>query len=56
MESSNPVFGNAPTLKRSPTVAQVEDIYRTPQRLTMDDIVVKTGLLLGVIVVTGAAA
>jgi len=56
VESSNPVFGNAPTLKRSPTVAQVEDIYRTPQRLTMDDIVVKTGLLLGVIVVTGAAA
>jgi uncharacterized YccA/Bax inhibitor family protein len=56
VESSNPVFGNAPTLKRSPTVAQVEDIYRTPQRLTMDDIVVKTGLLLGIIVVTGAAA
>jgi uncharacterized YccA/Bax inhibitor family protein len=56
VESSNPVFGAAPTLKQSPTVAQVEDIYRTPQRLTMDDIVVKTGLLLGIVVVTGAAA
>ena len=56
MESSNPVFGNAPTLKRSPSVAQVEDVFRTPQRLTMDDVVMKTGLLLGIIVVTGAAA
>ena len=56
MESSNPVFGSAPTLKQSPTAAQVEEIYRTPQRLTMDDVVMKTGLLLGIIVVTGAAA
>ena len=38
MESSNPVFGNAPTLKVSPSAAQVEEIYRTPQRLTMDDV------------------
>ena len=56
MESNNPVFGNAPTLKRTPTVAQVEEVYRTPQRLTMDDIVVKTGLLLGIVLVTGGAA
>ncbi|MCW2708682.1 MAG: hypothetical protein JWM22_2524 [Frankiales bacterium] len=56
MESSNPVFGNAPTLKRTPSAAQVEEIYRTPQRLTMDDIVVKTSLLLGIVVVTGTAA
>jgi uncharacterized YccA/Bax inhibitor family protein len=55
LQSSNPVFGNAPTLK-TPTPQQVEDIYRTPQRLTMDDIVVKTGLLLAIIVVFGAAA
>lgn len=55
LQSSNPVFGNAPTLK-SPSAAQVADIYNTPQRLTMDDVVVKTGILLGIIVVTGAAA
>ena len=55
LQSSNPVFGNAPTLK-NPTAQQVEDIYRTPQRLTMDDVVVKTGLLLGIVVITGAAA
>ncbi len=64
LQSSNPVFGNAPTLKQGhsfggpgyPTAGQVEDIYRTPQRLTMDDVVVKTGILLGIIVVLGAAA
>lgn len=55
LQSNNPVFGNAPTLK-APTARQVEEIYRTPQRLTMDDVVVKTGLLLGIIVVTGALA
>jgi uncharacterized YccA/Bax inhibitor family protein len=56
VESSNPVFGNAPTLKRTPSAAQVEEIYRTPQRLTMDDIVVKTSLLLGIVLVTGTLA
>jgi uncharacterized YccA/Bax inhibitor family protein len=56
VESSNPVFGNAPTLKRSPSAAQVEEIFRTPQRLTMDDIVVKTSMLLGIVLVTGAVA
>ena len=55
LQSSNPVFANAPTFK-TPTAAQVEDIYRTPQRLTMDDVVIKPGLLLGIIVVLGAAA
>lgn len=55
MESSNPVFGSAPTLK-TPSVGQVEEIFRTPQRLTMDDIALKTSLLLGLIVVTGTAA
>ena len=63
MQSNNPVFGNAPTLKKPtfnapgfPSAGQVEEIYRTPQRLTMDDIVVRTGTLLGIIVVTGAIA
>jgi len=54
MQSSNPVFGNAPTLARpTPSVAQLEDIYRAPRALTMDDVVVKTGLLLGIVVATG---
>lgn len=62
LQSSNPVFGNAPALKQSfgapgfPSPGQVEEIYRTPQRLTMDDVVMKTGILLGIILVTGAAA
>jgi uncharacterized YccA/Bax inhibitor family protein len=56
VESSNPVFGNAPTLKRAPSAAQVEEIFRTPQRLTMDDIVVKTSLLLGIVLITGTIA
>lgn len=56
MESSNPVFGNAPTLKRTPSVAQVEDVFRTPQRMTMDDVVVRTSLLLGIVLVAGAFA
>jgi uncharacterized YccA/Bax inhibitor family protein len=62
MQSSNPVFGNAPTLKQGqsfgapgfPSAGQVEEIYRTPQRLTMDDIVIKTGLLLSIVVAVGA--
>lgn len=61
--SSNPVFTRAPSLQPQsfgapgfPSAGQVEDIYRTPQRLTMDDIVVKTGLLLAIIVVTGGFA
>jgi uncharacterized YccA/Bax inhibitor family protein len=55
MQSSNPVFGNAPTLARpTPSVAQLEDIYRAPRALTLDDVVMKTGLLLALVVVTGA--
>lgn len=57
MQSSNPVFGNAPTLARpTPSVAQLEDIYRAPRALTMDDVVVKTGLLLGIVLVAGVVA
>jgi uncharacterized YccA/Bax inhibitor family protein len=55
MQSSNPVFGNAPTLARpTPSVAQLEDIYRAPRALTLDDVVMKTGLLLALVVATGA--
>lgn len=53
-QSTNPVFTRARF--ETPSAAQVQDIYSTPQRLTMDDIVTKTGLLLGIIVVLGAAA
>jgi uncharacterized YccA/Bax inhibitor family protein len=37
-------------------VAHLEEIYRTPQRLTMDAVVVRTGTLLGLVVATGALA
>jgi uncharacterized YccA/Bax inhibitor family protein len=56
VESNNPVFGNAPTLKGSPSVADLEEIYARPQRLTMDDVVVKSALLLGTAVVTATVA
>jgi len=56
MQSSNPVFGNAPTLKQAPSVGQLEEIYRTPRALTMDDVVIKTSLLLGLVVLFGAGA
>jgi uncharacterized YccA/Bax inhibitor family protein len=63
-ESTNPVFQRSPQLHESlrgtgfaaPTADEVAGIYNTPARLTYDDIVVKTGLLLGIVVVTGAAA
>lgn len=57
MESSNPVFGNAPALKQpAPSVAELEEMLRTPQRLTMDAVVEKTALLLGLVVLTGGLA
>jgi uncharacterized YccA/Bax inhibitor family protein len=64
LKSNNPVFGNAPTLKQGssfgapgfPTSGDVEQVFSTPQRLTMDDIVMKTGILLGIVVVLGAVA
>lgn len=63
-ESTNPVFQRSAPLHESlrgtgyaaPTPEQVAGIYNTPQRLTLDDVMVKTGLLLGIIVVTGALA
>ena len=55
MSSNNPVFGNSPTLK-TPSPQQLQQMYDTPQRLTMDDIVHKTALLLGIVVLAGAGA
>ena len=59
-QSSNPVFARSAPLIESlhgaPTSREVAEVYGTPQRLTIDDIAVKTGMLLGLMVVTGAAA
>ncbi len=65
MQSNNPVFARSEPLARSmqqgvgfhaPSVDDVAAIYATPQRMTLDDVIVKTGLLLGTMVLTGAAA
>ena len=59
-QSSNPVVARSAPLIESlhgaPSAREVADVYGTPQRLTIDDIAVKTGMLLGLMVVTGAAA
>ncbi len=66
MQSNNPVFARSEPLARSlkqgvgfhpaPSADDVAAIYSTPQRMTLDDVIVKTGLLLGLMVVTGGAA
>jgi uncharacterized YccA/Bax inhibitor family protein len=65
MQSTNPVFQRSETLARAsqvgfrtptPTVDDVTAIYDTPQRMTMDDVIVKTGILLAVVVGVGAAS
>ena len=66
MESNNPVFARSEPLARSlsqgvgfhdpaPTADDVAAIYATPQRMSMDDVIVKTGILLGIVVAVGAA-
>ena len=67
MQSNNPVFQRSETLARAaqqgvgfhtpaPSADDVAAIYGTPQRMTMDDVVVKTGILLAVVVGVGAAS
>jgi uncharacterized YccA/Bax inhibitor family protein len=67
MQSNNPVFARSEPLARSlqsgvgfhapaPSADQLSAMYRTPSGMTLDDVIVKTGLLLGTMVVTGAAA
>jgi len=60
LQSNNPVFArSAPlieSLRGAPTAQDAADVYGAPQRLTVDDIMVKTGLLLGLLVATGSAA
>ena len=66
MQSNNPVFQRSETLARAaqssygfhpaPSADEVAGVYGTPQRLTMDDVIVKTGILLAIVVVVGAAS
>jgi uncharacterized YccA/Bax inhibitor family protein len=67
IESHNPVFARSEPLARglqsgvgfhtpTPSADDVAAMYATPQRMTMDDVIVKTGVLLGIVLVTGAAA
>ena len=67
VQSNNPVFQRSETLARAaqpgvgfrtpaPTAEDVAAIYGTPQRMTIDDVIVKTGLLLAVVVGVGAAS
>jgi uncharacterized YccA/Bax inhibitor family protein len=65
MQSSNPVFQRSETLARAsqvgfrqpaPSADDVAALYNTPQRMTMDDVIVKTGILLAVVVGVGAAS
>jgi uncharacterized YccA/Bax inhibitor family protein len=67
MESNNPVFQRSEPLARSlsqgvgfhspaPSADDLAAMYATPQRMTMDDVVMKTGMLLAVVVGVGAAS
>jgi uncharacterized YccA/Bax inhibitor family protein len=67
MESNNPVFSRNETLARgmqqgvgfhapAPSAEDVAAIYATPQRMTIDDVIMKTGLLLAIVVGVGAAS
>jgi uncharacterized YccA/Bax inhibitor family protein len=66
MESNNPVFARSESLRAAqqgvgfhspaPTADEVAEIYGTPQRMTMDDVIVKTGILLAIVVGVGAAS
>ncbi|MCW2715689.1 MAG: hypothetical protein JWN88_2736 [Frankiales bacterium] len=66
MQSNNPVFQRNETLARSmqpatgfspgtPSSDDLAAMYQTPQRMTLDDVIVKTGLLLAIVVGVGAA-
>lgn len=66
MESNNPVFSRSEPLRAAsqgvgfhtpaPSAEDVAAIYGTPQRMTMDDVVIKTGILLAIVVGVGAAS
>ena len=65
MQSNNPVFQRNETLARSlqpgsgfhpgsPSPDELSEMYGTPQRMTLDDVIVKTGILLAIVVAVGA--
>lgn len=55
MRSHNPVLTRNDTW-RAPDVELLEQMYATPQRMTIDDVVMKTGILLGLLVATAAVS
>ncbi|HVF20758.1 MAG TPA: Bax inhibitor-1/YccA family protein [Mycobacteriales bacterium] len=60
MKSSNPVLTRPDTFSReswpAPTVGELDAMYAAPGRMTVDDVVMRTAMLLGVILATGSAA
>lgn len=63
MRSSNPVLSRRDTFSRggyAPSASTLEEMYAAPslqtRRMTIDDVVMKTAILLGTVIVTGAAA
>lgn len=51
MRSSNPVLSRTDAFRVS--TAELEQMYALPQRMSIDDVVMRTGTLLGIIVLTG---
>lgn len=66
MESNNPVFARSESLRAAqqgvgfhqpaPSAEDVAAIYGTPQRMTMDDVIMRTSMLLAIVVGVGAAS
>jgi len=60
MKSSNPVLTRPDTFSRdawpAPSAGELDAMYAVPARMTIDDVVVRTAMLLAVIAGTGTAA
>jgi uncharacterized YccA/Bax inhibitor family protein len=58
MQSHNPVLSRRDAFDRvpTPTPQQLQELYQAPGRMTLDDVTVKTGGLLALIMVTGGLA
>src|SRR4051794_28447977 len=64
VKSSNPVLTRRETFAapegyatfRTPSTSELEQMYAAPARMTIDDVVMRTGAMLAVLFVTGAAA
>ena len=54
MRSHNPVLTRRDTFDTS--VGALEEMYAAPRRMTVDDVVLKTGILLGVLMLTAVAS